>query len=86
MDRRRGFEPLTLGFEDQRSSTELTTDGTTARNQTWFSAFAGLRDVHFTTVIKPGTRRCRAGMENHSKRPGLQGLVGIAAHWIFMQR
>jgi len=26
--------------------------GTTARNQTWFSAFAGLCDVHFTTVVK----------------------------------
>lgn len=62
--RREGFEPPAAGFEDQSSSTELTTDGTTARNQTWFSAFAGLCDIHFTTVMNRGTHRCRAGIEN----------------------
>ena len=32
------------------------TIGTTARNQTWFSAFAGLCDIHFTTVISRDER------------------------------
>ena len=51
--------------------------GTTARNQTWDSAFAGLCDLHFTTVMLRDPP-VQGGYRLTSKRPGLQCRVCVA--------
>ena len=55
--------------------------GTTARNQTWDSAFAGLCDLHFTTVM-PRDPPVQGGYQLASKRPGLQCRVCVAVQLV----